>query len=263
MAQFGAHAAQQEREYRGYRWLWPGTPPQPPAIGFNTQVWVQETPRDIQPVLVSGFIAGAPAVVTGPETRVVIGRQEQPGHPAPALLPGIQGPNVRPALADSVFTTQETPNHPAPFLLTRIFASGAVYSAETRGLFTRQELPSHPVSIFVPSPQTQNVARTIRDFAITTQEQPFHPPPTLRPSFRVQNVARTIRDFAITRQERPFHPDSLVRPSFRVQNIAPVAPPAGIFVRQETPPLDAFTRPAIMIPSGPHGRGWVFGNVVQ
>ena len=144
----GTHAADYERQARGYVWLWPGI----------------YTPS----VAMLAVLAGRQVSLT----------QEQPWHPAPFLAPGVRPVTVPVLPTNWSIVAQEQPWHPA-----RQFVHGVIVPAlvavqpEQRWRFTTQEQPGHPLPFtWTPRPPVLPV-QPGRKIIQATQEQPWHPQP--------------------------------------------------------------------------------------
>lgn len=178
--------------------------------------------------------------VVSAETRFVITKQEQPGHPTsirwhgvqgpnvappitisaltkqeapptftPLTIPGVQGPNVALGVTNYAVTVQQQPDHPRSWLVSSYnFAQNLVLTPERRWVVTTQEQPSHPLPASQAGVQGPNVGTGITNKAITAQQQPDHPLPWLRSSYNFQPSLALLpeRRSAITTQEQPGHP---------------------------------------------------------
>lgn len=200
---FGSHAAQNERELRGYRWFWSdivGPPPSPPVIG-----------------------------------RIVT-QQEQPNHPAPRFWVGVQGPDVRAPGADLLLIRQEQPGHPASRLGASLQGPN-VRQPISDLLIVRQEQPAHPAPRLATGVQGPNVRSPVNDLLAIRQEQPSHPPPRLVAGIQGPNIRPPVADSIITRQEQPREGLAV---TWSASPTTPPAPPylyagLGVFTRQQQP----------------------------
>jgi hypothetical protein len=156
----------------------------PPGASVLTKVvdWVrvaQELPWHPLPVVLAG--------VQGPNvyTRIVDWlrtTQEAPYHPSSSMRASIQGPNVAlPGSISSYVARQEQPWHPLPSFLAGVQSSLFVPQV-TRSIFVRQEQPWHPISlpqesatpgIFVNRPFVIGRLVTLRTDATTTMPLPY------------------------------------------------------------------------------------------
>lgn len=219
----GSQAAANDREQRGYRWLWPG------VAAFS---------------IVAAPLGGA---------VMISGQQEQPRQVPSRLIAGVQGPNVAasalssaqfvrgthasalerdrqgqaflrsgvpptaaaqaPALPGIIYAAvREQPNHPSSILLSHGPVAGVAFRRQA--LITRQEQPGSIASqLFAgvaPSPPITSASE--RRAVITSQEQPRHAGsifvagPPLTPAVFSSPERRDL----ITRQQMPDHPSSVM-----------------------------------------------------
>lgn len=149
---FGTHRANYERELKGYQWI------------YNPQ------PTN-------------PLVTDVPPPGFIFIRQEAPFHPGSVFRAGVQGPNVRAPISDTLFIRQQQPDHPLPFV--RQSRQGPnVRPPISDGIFLRQQMPDHPLPrVWRHHPTTASIGIGITSYVITRQEQPFQalwPPPPMR-----------------------------------------------------------------------------------
>jgi hypothetical protein len=154
--------------------------------------------------------SGAPPVsVFGPPTtQVLIRGQEQPGHPLPATLRSIQGPNVGGPERRAVVVPQEVPLlHPLPSISRWNGVQGPnVGGPEKRTAIVAQEVPFHPLPVTGRSVQGSNVSGPERRTLLTLQEAPDHPRPATFAGVTPVSVFPLTRPMMVREQERPFHP---------------------------------------------------------
>ena len=185
----GTHRAQQEREYRGYRWLWAGinpTNPTAPAPPRGTVIVGQNYPLDHpQSQLRSGVAPTNPAVTNiFPPGTVIVGQYLPLDHPKSLLWFGL--PPV---------------SHIVPPV-------GSVFIGQNYPL-------DHPRSLFWPGRQGPNVASPdkINRALIVGQNYPLDHPQSLL-VFAAKYTAPFANDQPIiSKQERPFHPGSFFFPA--------------------------------------------------
>lgn len=196
MISHGSHRPQQEREARGYQWLQ------------------------------AGIIAAPVAALVGISTFV---RQETPPQAPSFTQNGVQGPNVRPPVTDTVITRQEQPFHPGSFVAP---PQPVLVPPVIRVVVTAQEplLDRLGKAFLQTGIQGPNVRPPITDTALIRQEQPFHPSSTWQTGIQGPNVRPPTSDTVFLQQEQPYHPGPFFRPS------QPTVLPAvirGTFTTQE------------------------------
>lgn len=267
----GGHAAPNEREANGYRWLWRG------MVGAALAVTPLQGARAIttqeQPFHPSSFLSrgGIPATTLAGETAFVKGTQDAaleqdrrgrafffPGspfkaaalqstsivvvqeQPRPASVtsaPGVQGPNVASGITTNVVTKQEVPYHPASyFWQPQLYVASTSLTPEARRLIVGQEQPSHPLPSLRPGVQGPNVGTGITSAVVVTQEAPRGALVMASAGVQGPNVASEVTSFVVTRQEQPGHP-------------APYFWPAQIYLASTV--LSAETRRLIVPPEAP------------
>jgi hypothetical protein len=268
----GSHAQTQERELRGYRWLWTGIqaaaiahplllsaatiigqeqPSQPSSVlGAGVQgpnvaapplpghliVW-QEQPPD-HPTLAASTAFPAPpgAILQGTS---FIGTQEAPRPAATVSASGVQGPNVEPpSLARAILVSQEQPDFPPGLSRTRPgnFGPNVAAPPQVGAAIVRQEQPGHPPSFLLSFRATPStfVTPELR-WVVVRQEQPDHSGSRLGAGVQGPNVAANPQVGAVVvRQEQPSHPGSIFWSlSISVGAVAPGQ--RTLVVRQEQP----------------------------
>lgn len=253
--QMGSHRAVQEREARGYSWLWPGlVGVAGVAAGVTSSLFVPQQEvyqpkwRPAGPAIHALPVAGNPqgsiairqeqpphpqgsfffsttsavAVVQTAVSQPIVQRQEQPGHPAPTIRAGIQGPNVRPPVLDTILGRQESPFHPGSLLSSTPGVTTSTFKAPNRDFTIGvQEFPWHPRSSLATGPQGPNVRPPIADNILTKQELPFHPLPFLTSTPGVTNPTSRppVTDTVLVRQQSPDHPSSTFRSGIQGPNV--------------------------------------------
>ena len=185
----GTHRAQQEREYRGYRWLWFGVPPYvtnlppPGTVIVRQYVPLRHTPSLLWP----GVEPTNPTVTPIFPPGTVIGRQELPDHPRSALWFGIppDNPLVNPVPPPGklIYGQQYPLDHPLPRLwagLQQIQNIATPAQIGRIGVFREEvDYPRHPRSKFVNGPMPHALLFPLPGIAIGSVERPHHPAPFL------------------------------------------------------------------------------------
>lgn len=225
----GSQAAVNEREARGYRWLWPGIAvlAAVPLQGSVAMVSPQTPPPNIAPVMVSGVFPSAPPVA--PVTRhIIVRRHEINDHPRGFMQAGVSPLSLESSLTVFARGTQSATLSfdmgGRAYLFPGLQGFGVSVSPQLLGrvISTTQETPWHPSSAMRAGPQGPNVASGVGR-VVTTQEPPWHPRSFFNAGvYGTQVVVEgaELRSL-IVRQEQPYHPPSVLFPGPPGPDVAP------------------------------------------
>ena len=126
-----------------------------------------------------------------------MGRQEQPAHPLPTVIAGVQGPNVRLTVADTILVRQEQPAHPLPLLSSGVRPLNV--NPPTTSLLqpARQDVIVNQQPVLVSGISFSTLVPAVTRVVITRQEQPFHPLPFLSSGAYTNRPFRRGRGLAV------------------------------------------------------------------